>query len=176
MAVLTRADFDVAFSFGRSQTSTVRDESGNWVSLAADVPAFDHDADGAALGLLIGEGDDVGQQDRASLIALMLPAALVSGDTPAERDATVFHRFDAGGGEQRRAWYSRSAVATIDALLGQRGHHKEIGVVAGLRPNEGGIIHYRGEVWLLPELIAAGGGVLADALGRPLVRSGAVQL
>lgn len=174
---LRAADFSIAFLHGRAEPVACRNAAGALLTVPADQPAFDHSADGAPLGLLVSPGEDLGGGDRTTIDPLILPADLVSGDAPGARDATVFHRFDDGSGEQRRAWYTRNAAATIDALLSQPGHHLEIGVVPGLRPNSGqpgtaGFVHYRGAVWLLPELVEAGVGVLAED-GRPVLRAGA---
>jgi hypothetical protein len=178
---LRAADFALAFTFARSEAVVVRSAAGAMITTAPDVPAFDHDPDGVPLGLLIGPGEDLGGGDRVALDPLMLPVELVSGEAPGARDATVLHRYHDGTSEQRRAWYSRDALATIAALLDQPGHHREIGVIAGLRRNEGaaggaGFVRYRGAVWQLPELLAIsavpGAAVLADA-GRPVIRAGA---
>lgn len=170
---LTAAQFDLAFDFGRSETASFRDATGALQVAAVNVARFDHDALGAPLGLLVSAGAEIGGADRAVLDPLILPLDLLE---PAA-EATIFHSFDDGTGIQRRAWYSRDARATIDALLAQVGHHIEIGVIRGLRQPElaaeGEIVRYRGAVWLLPELLIAGDDLLADTEDRPLIRSGA---
>lgn len=178
MTILTSAQFDLAFTFARSEAAQHRNGAGALVTAAVDAPRFDHDIAGAPLGFLTGVGADLGGGDRVAIDPLMLPAALLTGELPGDRDATVFHRFDTGSGEQRRAWYSRDVTATIAALLHQAGHHLELGVVAGFRRNEdgrtaAGFVRYRGEVWQLPELLGVTGGVLADLEDRPLIRAGA---
>lgn len=176
---LTAAQFALAFDFTRSETAGYRNPAGALVTAAIDAPAFDHDAGGVPLGLLVGEGEEIGGRDRVTIDPLILPEVLLSGTAPGDRDATVFHRFDPGTGEERRAVYSRNVRATIDALLFQLGHHREIGVTPGFRPNEGGFCRYRGEIWLLPELVEAGSGsgtgVFADTTDRPLIRAGAEE-
>jgi|GEM_PF-3095159 len=166
------ADFALAFDFARSEAVAVLDAAGLPASAEPDVAAFDHTAAGVPLGLLVIAGTDLGGGDRVALDPLMLPIELVSGEVPGDRDATVFHRFDAGAGEARRAWYTRHAQATVEALLDQPGHHREIGVVAGFRRNDGGLVRYRGEIWTLPELLSADGIVLADTEDRPVIRAG----
>lgn len=178
MPILTSAQFDLAFAFARSEAAGFRNGAGALVTAAIDAPRFDHSAEGEPLGLLTGAGAELGGGDRVTIEPLMLPEHVLTGELPGDRDATVFHRFDAGAGEQRRAWFTRDVTATIDALLHQAGHHLELGVVAGFRPNLGsfgsaGFVRYRGAVWQLPELLAAGAGALADPEDRFVIRSGA---
>ena len=178
MTILTSTQFDLAFLFARSEAAQFRNGAGALVTAAIDAPRFDHSAEGEPLGFLTGAGADLGGGDRVTIDPLMLPVALLTGELPGDRDATVFHHFDAGAGAQRRAWYTRDVTATFDALLHQAGHHLELGVVAGFRPNAGsfgsaGFVRYRGAVWYLPELLGVTGGVLADLSDRPLIRSGA---
>lgn len=172
---LTSAAFATAFTFARSEAVQHRNAAGAVVTAAAGTPAFDHDPAGAPLGLLVSEGVELGGHDRIALDPLMLPAALIGGTGEGDREVTVLHCFDAGSGEECRAVFSRNALATIDALLDQPGHHKSIGVVPGFRPAEGGVVHYRGRIWLLPELLASAGVPIADSSVRPVLRSGAEQ-
>ena len=93
-------------------------------------------------------------------------------------DCTVLHRYalpagDANWADVRRAWYSRNARATVKALLGQAGHHLQIAVVPGFRPNVSGVVHHRGYQWLVAGALNAGSGAIADGLGRPLILGGA---
>lgn len=171
---LGAADFALAFTFSRSEPVSLRGPDGALTTAAPDVPAFDHLPDGTPLGLLTGGGEDLGGADRVELDPLMLPADMIGGDAPGAREVTVLHWFDDGTGEARRAWYSRDALATVAALLGQEGHHRALGVVPGHLRNDNGVVRYRGESWTLPELIAASAGtVLADDDDRPVIRAGA---
>lgn len=169
---LTSADLATAFVFGRSESGDYRDATGALVTAAPGVARFDHDAQGQALGLLVGAGTELGGGDRLAIDALALPADLFD-PLPLAGDVTVFHRFDPGTGEQRRAWYSRNVLATIDALMRQPGHHRELGVVRGFRENLGGLVHFRGAAWQLPRIMAAGATALGDGEGRALIQCGA---
>ncbi len=185
MPDLTQADFDVAFAFTRGDPASYRDSLGAVQTVPPDVPCFDHDAAGTPTGLLVGPGNFFGGGDRVNIDPLMLPEALVSPGDPGAREATVFHCFDAGSGIQRRAWYSRNAAATVDALLRQLGHHYAIGVIAGFRApvqassaaDKEATIRYRGQEWLLPPLLLVrSAGVehlLAGADDTPLIACGA---
>lgn len=165
---LTSADFDIAFLFTRSEIATYRDAAGAMQNAAVDVPRFDHDPTGIALGLKVSLGSEIGGHDRPAIDPLMLPAEMTSGAA----EATVFHRFDPGTGEVRRAYYTRSARVTIDRLLAQIGHHREIGVVAGFRPIDNGMIRFGGNAWDPPALIAVGIQLIEDGFDRPLIVSG----
>lgn len=170
--VIGQAEFASAFDFARSETASCRDAAGAEQLLGPDLPRFDHDEEGAPLGLLITAGADLGGGDRAALDPLMLPEDLLTGT---DRAATVFHMFDPGTGPVRRAWYSRNALATVNALLDQAGHHLAIGVVPGFRPREddggAGIVRYRGQAWTLPGLLGA--PALTDGAGSALIIAGA---
>lgn len=177
---LHQDDLDIAFAFSRSEVATYLNANGAPVTAAVNVPRFDHGTDGSARGLLMTVGSDLGTQDRIALDPLMLPETMISGPRNVDREATVFHAFVALDAEEwvieRRAWYTRQAKVLIDRLLGQQGHHVEIGVITGFRVNLGGYCRLRGEVWSLPpglEGNAAGAAFAADALGnKPLILSG----
>lgn len=167
-----QAEFATAFDFARSESASCRNGAGAEQLLGPDAPRFDHTEDGVPLGLLISAGADLGGGDRAAIDPLMLPEELLTG---ADTTATVFHMFDAGSGPVRRAWYSRNAQATVNALLNQAGHHLAIGVVPGFRPREddggAGIVRYRGAAWTLPGLL--GMPALTDGAGSALIIAGA---
>lgn len=173
------ADLDLAFAFSRSETGLYRGADGWGRLAAADEPRFDHAIGGAPRGLLVTAGDELGGGDRLILDELILPVDLLASDLPGGRDATVFHHFDPGSGAERRAWYSRNLAATINALIGQAGHHLALGVVRGFRVpvnSPGGlIVRYRGADWRLPAVLANGAAVVTDGLGRPLIACGAEQ-
>lgn len=179
---LTSADLDLAFTFARSEAADYRDDTGALVTAAVDAPRFDHDEAGVAKGLLVTSGVDLGGGDRLLLDPLMLPVDLISSGNAALMAATVFHHFDGGTGDGavRRAWYSRNAQATVNALMLQAGHHLELGVVTGFREAvlEAGVwfVRLRGQVWLLPQLLGAGAGVLAAQPGKPLISCGAEMI
>ncbi len=153
--------FAAWFDFLRPTVAPYRDAGGAIVDAAIDAPRFDHDAEGAPLGLLVEPGAELGQADRARLQVDAIGATV----------ATVFHaRLDAGGALCRRAWYSRDPQATIDACLGQAGHHLSIGAVPGFRRNLGGYVRYRGLDWQLTELLGTGDGdALGDGDGRAMI-------
>lgn len=192
---LIQADFALAFTLVRGEAGAVRDATGTPTTAAINAPRFDHGADGAVRGLLVTPGSDIGLQDRLAIEPLMLPVELTDGTSQDLRACTVFHVFrpapqsptaslleaiegfepeEWAAGIERRAWYSRNARATIDALLAQTGHHLELGVIAGFRENLGGFVRLRGQVWQLAGLLAADpAGVLDDGAGRPIVLAGA---
>jgi hypothetical protein len=156
--------FDETFAFARPIAAEHRDAAGDLVEAAAGDPRFDYDEAGMALGLLIEGGPYFGAADRASVLA---------GDWEILGPATVFHDFAAAGGQpERRAYYSRSARATIDALLGEAGHHRRIGAIPGHLRNLGGFVRYRNETWHLPAAIGDSDGALVsdgDDADRPLI-------
>lgn len=176
--VLRAAQFGTAFSFSRAAAAAYRDAGGLVQTAPADAPRFDHDGTGTPLGLLTGSGAEPGAGDRLSIETAMLPADMLVPVPPYDGSATVFHRFDTGAGEQRRAWYSRDARATINALLAQAGHHKEIGVIRGHKQPNGDVVRYRGQAWLLPPLLvqAGTGERVTDGEGRPVIACGAERL
>lgn len=162
---LGQESFDIAFHFSRPVTADARAANGEVATFPVNQPRFDHDAEGIPRGLLVETGPYFGAADRVRLDPLMLPEDIV------EQQVTIFHRFArAGGQEERRAWYSVNAVATIDALLAASGHHLEIGLVAGYLRNRGGFVRYRRQSWILTGAIATvAGQVLSDRHGRPLI-------
>ena len=153
--------FDAWFDFARPNVAPYRNAAGALVDAAIGAPRFDHDDQGAPIGLLVEPGEQLGQADRARLQLAAI------GATP----ATVFHaRREDDGSVTRRAWYSHDPQATIDACLGQAGHHLTIGAVPGFRPNLGGFARYRGADWQLTELIGTGDGeAVGDEDGRALI-------
>ena len=169
-AILGPDSFAIAFDFSRSEAAAYVNAAGANVTAAIDAPRFDHDPGGVELGLLVTAGSDFGAQDRVTIDPAMLPVELLTG---AGEAATVFHWFDGGSGPQRRAFYSRAAQATIDALLAQAGHHLAIGAVPGFRPNKGGFVRYRGEAWQLPGIVTSSGAGLLGQPGRALLSCGA---
>jgi hypothetical protein len=160
-----RQHFAAWFDFGRPTAAPYRDAAGAIVTAAIDAPRFDHDGDGASIGLLVEPGDELGQADRARLQVDAIGATI----------ATVFHeRRDPDGTIVRRAWYSRDPQATIDACLSQAGHHLRVGAIPGYRRRLGasgaGFVRFRGADWQLTDLIAAGpGAALGDDDGRALI-------
>jgi hypothetical protein len=178
---LRQADFASVFAFSRSEAATYTDAGGTERSAVIDAPRFDHDADGNPRGLLVTAGSDIGRQDRVALADDALPEELLTATLLSDREATVFHAFvplgSATGSVERRAWYTRNAKATVEALMAQAGHHVSIGVLPGLRENLGGYCRLRNEVWQLPTGLAgnaAGAALAVDAAGvRPLLLAGA---
>lgn len=175
MADLGPADLAIAFTFSRSAAAPYRDSSGAQLSAPANVPRFDHDDQGKALGLLIARGADAGQEDRLALDPLILPAALVESDDARTREATVFHRWLPEGATAERfdAWFTRNAVAAIDALGRQAGHHRAFGVTTGFAVAREGEVRLRAHTWRVAGyLLASPGKVLTDGVAQPLVVAG----
>lgn len=174
-----RDNFGAVFSFTRSETAPYRNSLGALVQAGVNKPRFDHDTDGANIGLLLSAGTDLGGRDRARIRASILPDNLFDTITPGARDVTILHRYaapvadDADRVEVRHAWYSRNVKSAIDALLMQAGHHLEIGVLRGFRPNYSGMVRFRGHTWALAGVLMAGSAPLDDGAGRPLIVSGA---
>lgn len=156
-----KTHFDAWFDFVRPTIADFIDASGETAEAPIDAPRFDHLVDGTPIGLLVEPGDAFGLADRARLQLDAIGATAT----------TVFHaRREADGSTIRRAWYSRNPQATIDACLGQEGHHLSIGVVPGYRPNLGGFVRYRDIDWQLTDLLGAGeGAALGDDDGRALI-------
>lgn len=154
--------FDAWFDFARPNAAPVRDGAGAVVIAPPGTPRFDHDPDGAPIGLLVEPGEQLGQADRARLQTGAI------GTT----EATVLHEWRGPDGAiERRAWYTRDPQATIDACLVQAAHHLRIGAVPGYRPNLGGFVRFRGLDWRLTELLGTGvaGEVVGDEAGRALI-------
>ena len=178
MADYRQRDFASLIAFSRSEAGSYRDATGAIVAAAIDAPRFDHDDAGQARGFLVTAGADLGGADRAALQAGFDLGSLDDFATPGASDCTVLHRYalpadDANWADVRRAWYSRNARATVKALLGQAGHHLQIAVVPGFRPNISGIVHHRRYQWLVAGALDAGIGAITDGLGRPLILGGA---
>lgn len=176
MAELGPGDFDLAFSFTRSAAVAYLDAAGVLRTAAIDQPVFDHDEAGTPLGLRVARGVELGQEDRPRLDPLILPADIVESVDPAEREVTVFHHWlpEGAAAERRDAWYSRNAVAAIDALGRQAGHHLAFGVVRGFVPNRDGETRLRAQTWRLAGYLLASastGRVLTDG-AQPLIVGG----
>lgn len=161
---LVGLSFAQTFAFARPRPAPVRGADGAVTIAAADIPRFDHDGAGARLGLLVDAGETLGQADRCRV----LPGAWESAGF-----ATVLHELlDPAGQLIRRALYSETPRAAVDALLSSAGHHRRIGAVPGYLRNLGGYVRYRELDWLLPAAIAATPAparAIADEAGRPLV-------
>ena len=160
--MLVGLSFAQTFTFSRADPAPVRDAAGMTVIAAPDVPRFDHDGAGLALGLLVEGGETVGQADRCLARA---------GDWEVAGEATVFHELvDGAGVLVRRALYSLSVRATVNALLASGGHHRSIGAVAGYLRNQGGFVRFRDLDWELSHAIAADATrAIGDEAGRALV-------
>ena len=106
--------------------------------------------------------ETVGQADRCLARA---------GDWEVAGEATVFHELvDGAGVLVRRALYSLSVRATVNALLASGGHHRSIGAVAGYLRNQGGFVRFRDLDWELSHAIAADATrAIGDEAGRALV-------
>lgn len=175
MADLGPADLELAFTFSRSTAAPYRDSAGTQQLAPVNVPRFDHDAQGTALGLLIGRGGDAGEEDRLAIDPLMLPVDLVESTDPVRRQATVFHRWLPEGATIERfdAWYTRDAAAAIDALGRQVGHHRAFGVTAGFTLARDGEVRLRTRAWRVAGyLLASPGRVLTDGVAQPLIVAG----
>ena len=99
--------FADTFAFSRGDTGAYRAAGGVEQAAGVNVPRFDHDADGAPLGLLV-EGRPLRwSPDRLSV---------QDGDWAVLR-GTVLHEFvPPGGTVERRAWYAPlEPVAAVDA-------------------------------------------------------------
>lgn len=182
---LTSADFPITFTFARRDARSYRDASGALVVADPNVPRFDHSPAGDPLGLLVQPGVTLGGADRVAIDPLILPIDIVGYDPATGADVTILHRFDPGTGVEHRAWYSRSVVKTVNALMMQAGHHLVLGVVRGfLAPTFDGtnwLVTFREISWKLPGAIlttdaADAPGVLLDGEGRALITAGADQL
>ncbi len=153
--------FDAWFDFTRPVAALYRTADGVLALAPINEPRFDHGAGGGPIGLIVEPGAELGQADRTRLQV----------DAIGATRATVLHaRREDDGTIVRRAWYSIDPQATIDACLGQAGHHLSVGAVPGYRPNLGGYVRFRGADWQLTGLIATGdGAVLGDDDGRALI-------
>lgn len=155
MPRLVNAQFDEAFVFTRAIAGPVRGEDGVLDSAAPDVPRFDHDELGGRVGLLVAPGETLGQADRCAVIA---------GDWEINGAATVLHEYaDEEGVIIRRAFYTRSVRATVNAVLRVAGHHRLIGAVPGFLRNEGAEVQYREREWKVD--VRIGTGVADEVLG-----------
>lgn len=161
MGDIGRTHFPAWFDFARPTVAEYRNAAGELVEAAPDTVRFDHDANGVSIGLLVEPGEELGQADRARL----------QTDAVGATDTTILHaRRESDGSAVRRAWYSRNPQATIDACLGQEGHHLSIAAIPGFRPNIGGKVRYRGVDWDLTDLLGTGtGAAIGDEVGRALI-------
>lgn len=175
MADLGQSSFAATFSLQRASTAPVRNAAGAVVEAAANQPRFDHDASGAPRGLLI----EAAQGEQAADILAMLPDRLPG--LPDGEAATVLHAVGhetaTGWKVERRCWYSRNALATVQALLRMAGHHVSIAIFPGFLPpvaGQGGpIVRYRGREWQTPaRILADRNHYLEAARGLVLVESG----
>lgn len=170
MADLGRAAFADTFTFTRPVAAPVRNADGAQIEAAIDAPRFDHADDGARLGLLVEAGAELGQGDRVRFDGDQL-------DELAGERATVLHaRRLADGSIERRAWFTRDAVATLDAVLSQEAHHISVAALPGYLPAKisagVAIARYRRLDWQLVGGIAVAPGIaLGDADGRALIGS-----
>jgi hypothetical protein len=147
--------FNDTFGFSRAVAAPVRNAGGDLVTVAPDVPRFDHSEAGARIGLLVTPGETLGQVDRC---------AVVAGDWEVEGPATVLHEYaDLDGTIVRRAFYTDSVRATVDVVLRVHCHHRIIGAVPGHLRNREGVVRYRERTWALGAKL--GTGVADEQLG-----------
>lgn len=159
MSRLVGYPFADTFTFSRPVEAPVRDGRGNLATAAVDAPRFDHDEAGVRAGLLVSYLDTAGQADRCAVIA---------GDWEVEGDATVLHEYAAADGTiVRRAFYTRSVRAMVNAVLMADCHHRIIGAVPGLLKNRDGFVRYRERQWALSAFLGTGvdGEQLGDGSG-----------
>lgn len=139
--------FADTFVFSRGDRGSYRDAGGVERLARIDVPRFDHDPDGAPLGLLV-EGHPLRwSPDRLSV---------QDGDWAVTR-GTVLHEFATPAGViERRAWYAPlDPVAAVDACLSIAAHHREIAYLPALLRNRGGYVRWGRRDWSLGGLILA---------------------
>lgn len=160
MTRLVGYPFNDTFDFTRPVTAPVRGADGELAIAAIDAPRFDHDEDGVRTGLLVGFLDTLGQSDRC---------AVVAGDWEIEGAGTVLHEYaDAADTIVRRAFYTDSVRAMVNAVLRVDGHHRIIGAVPGHLRNRGGFVRYRERDWDLAAKLGTGveGEQLGDGSGE----------
>ncbi|MFN3749252.1 MAG: hypothetical protein ACK4SJ_11255 [Sphingorhabdus sp.] len=168
MPALVNRTFANTFDFSRPIAASYRDATGAVAIAGPDEPRFDHDPDGDRLGLWVTRGDEPLQHDALTVF---------SGDWEIAGATTVLWEFSLDDGIiRRRAIYSTTVRATIDACLNTLCHHRVIGAVAGFLPNLGpefeGYVKYRNKVWPLGFPIGDGAGnVIADETGKLFVES-----
>lgn len=154
--------FPYWFDFVRLSSAPYRDATGAEATAAPGEPRFDHDAEGNALGLLVGAGETLGSGDRATLQAGVL-------DDATGEEVTVLHAYQGDDGIERRAWYGKNARALVNGLVGSEARHVSIGVVPGYLENKGGYVRQRGESWYLANAIGVDASTaLADG-EQPLI-------
>lgn len=142
--------FEAAFVFSRGARERVRGADGVERQALWHEPRFDHDADGAPIGLLVEGLPEVGRADRLRL----KPGAITAPET-----STVLHELIPPGAEapDRRAFYARGGAVfgLIESRLRARGHHRRLTVVAGHLRNWGGRVMFDGRPWGLGALVTA---------------------
>lgn len=160
--------FPYWFDFTRAKPAPVRNAAGALIQAAANVPRFDHDIAGVALGLVVAPGEQLGTGDRATL-----QDGILAEQT---QQCTVLHAYRLPSGRiERRAWFSHNARGTVNALAKQAVTHQIIAVMAGFlpnkaRPGEPRFVRCRGKSWMLAGAIGAGDGVaIIDDADRPLI-------
>lgn len=158
--------FAQTFAFSRGKTAAHRGPDGVEKTARRHVPRFDHDEDGAPLGLLIEGRPGTFFPDRIHV---------AEGDWMQPR-GTVLHEWtDPTGVLRRDAWYApfdpRSAV---DAALNVKGHARRIAYVAGYLRNRGGFVRWKRLDWQLGGLVASESAVMiaADTAGDEPILEG----
>lgn len=168
MPDLGQTGFGSAFVVARARSAPARNADGEMVVVVPDLPRFDHDIEGGALGLLVEPGDVIVEADHVSLRPeVYLPEAEL---------VTVLHALlDENGVPDRRAWYSKNARATVNACLRLSGHHQIIAVLGGWRTpvarEEGLAVRYRRRFWFTAQPITGSGDgaiPIGDGGGRLL--------
>ena len=157
-------DLPASFVFSRGRAAPYRSDTGQIVMAAADVPRFDHDAQGRPLGLLI-EGRP---QTRHADVLTCKPGAWETGK------ATVLHEFTTPAGElKRRACYVLDDHrATVDGFMNTKGWHRQIIVLPGHLKNIGGAVRWRRFDWVLSAILAIEPGVAVGVTPETLLLEG----
>ncbi|MBI0530083.1 hypothetical protein [Sphingomonas sp. TX0522] len=155
--------FADTFTFARPNAAPYRAANGRLATAAAGVARFDHLSDGTPMGLIVEAGAEMGQHDAVRLAAGVVPV-------PIGKPATVLHEIATADGDvSRRAHYTLTSVATVNACLAQIGLHRIVAVVAGFLPIRSGTVAYRRRRWTPPAIV-----VLAD--GTPVALRDGLQL
>ena len=178
MADSSRADFAAIFTFGRPVPAPVRAADGSVVTVAPDSPRLGYDEGGLPDGLVVERGAFLGQGDRVRL----RPGLIEELDEDGEPlPFTVLHELrmpaknGEGGSIERRAWFTTSPRATVDACLSAEGTHRQIAVFPGYlpaRPDAAGAltVRVRRQSWVTAQALAANNArAIADEDGRPLI-------
>ncbi len=170
MARLVGLPFANSFSFGRPSSAPARDASSALIDVAPDEARFDHDENGARLGLLVELGAMLGQADRLVTVDNGWADGIDTG-------TVLVEWADASGAVLRRASYTRQLKATADAALLTIGHLRLVAAVAGFIPRQaradGSLyVRYADRSWELGAALVDGDGVaLADSEDRLLIES-----